>query len=58
VIAAWLVGKANLRAQMLDQMKDWLLHGAIQVDDGLALDLAGRGITSTGALCRAPDYAA
>ena len=35
--------KANMRAYMWDQMKDWLLHGAIPDDEKLALDLAGPG---------------
>jgi hypothetical protein len=35
--------KANMRAYMWDQMKDWLLHGAIHEDEKLALDLAGPG---------------
>jgi hypothetical protein len=25
--------KANMRAYMWDQMKDWLLHGAIEADE-------------------------
>jgi hypothetical protein len=35
--------KANMRACMWDQMKDWLLHGAIQADEKMATDLAGPG---------------
>jgi hypothetical protein len=32
-------------------MKDWLLHGGIHEDEQIASDLAGPGITSTGATC-------
>jgi len=28
---------------MWDRMKDWLLHGAIETDEKMALDLAGPG---------------
>jgi hypothetical protein len=35
--------KANMRAYMWDQMKDWLLHGAIPDDEKLATDLSGPG---------------
>jgi hypothetical protein len=35
--------KANMRAFMWDQMKDWLLHGAIEADEMIAADLAGLG---------------
>ena len=35
--------KANMRAYMWDQMKDWLLHGAIETDEKMAVDLAGPG---------------
>ena len=35
--------KANMRAFMWDQMKDWLLHGAIEKDEKMAADLAGPG---------------
>jgi hypothetical protein len=35
--------KANMRAYMWDQMKDWLLHGAIESDEKMAADLAGPG---------------
>jgi hypothetical protein len=35
--------KANMRAFMWDQMKDWLLHGAIETDEKMAADLAGPG---------------
>lgn len=34
---------ANLRAYMWSQCKDWLLHGAIETDEKLAMDLAGPG---------------
>ena len=34
---------ANMRAYMWDRMKDWLLHGAIETDEKMALDLAGPG---------------
>src|SRR4249920_400652 len=36
-------GKANMRAYMLDRMKDWLLSGAIERDEKMATDLAGQG---------------
>ncbi len=32
-----------MRAHMWDQMKDWLLHGAIEGDEKMAADLAGHG---------------
>jgi hypothetical protein len=35
--------KANMRAYMWDKMKDWLLHGAIETDEKMAMDLAGPG---------------
>jgi hypothetical protein len=35
--------KANMRAYMWDEMKDWLLHGAIETDEKMAADLAGPG---------------
>ena len=35
--------KANMRAYMWDQMKDWLLHGAIHADEKIASDLSGPG---------------
>jgi hypothetical protein len=35
--------KANMRAYMRDKMKDWLLHGAIETDEKMAMDLAGPG---------------
>jgi hypothetical protein len=35
--------KANMRAYMWDKMKDWLLHGAIETDEKIAMDLAGPG---------------
>ena len=35
--------KANMRAYMWDQMKDWLLNGAIETDEKMAMDLAGPG---------------
>src|SRR5450631_2114682 len=35
--------KANMRAYMWDQMKDWLLHGAIHTDEKIASDLSGPG---------------
>jgi hypothetical protein len=35
--------KANMRAYMLAQMKDWLLKGAIETDEKMAMDLAGPG---------------
>jgi hypothetical protein len=35
--------KANMRADMWDKMKDWLLHGAIEADEKMAADLAGPG---------------
>jgi len=35
--------KANMRAYIWSEMKDWLLHGAIEVDDKMASDLAGPG---------------
>jgi hypothetical protein len=35
--------KANMRAYMWDQMKDWLLDGAIEGDEKMAADLAGPG---------------
>jgi hypothetical protein len=33
--------KANMRANRWDKMKDWLLHGAIETDEKMAMDLAG-----------------
>jgi hypothetical protein len=38
--------KANMRAYMWDRMKDWLLKGAVEKDEKMAMDLPGRGITS------------
>jgi hypothetical protein len=35
--------KANMRAYMWDGMKDWLLVGAIETDEKMAMDLAGPG---------------
>jgi hypothetical protein len=35
--------KANLRAYIWDGMKDWLLTGAIETDEKVAMDLAGPG---------------
>jgi len=35
--------KANMRAYMWAQMKDWLLKGAIETDEKMAMDLAGPG---------------
>src|SRR6476646_3229129 len=35
--------KANMRAYMWSQMKDWLLTGAIETDEKMAMDLAGPG---------------
>jgi hypothetical protein len=35
--------KANMRAFMWSQMKDWLLEGAIETDEKMAADLAGPG---------------
>jgi hypothetical protein len=35
--------KANMRAYMWDKLKDWLLHGAIETDEKMAMDLAGPG---------------
>jgi hypothetical protein len=35
--------KANMRAYMWAQMKDWLLTGAIEKDEKMATDLAGPG---------------
>ena len=32
-----------MRAYMWDQMKDWLLKGAIETDEKMAADLAGPG---------------
>jgi hypothetical protein len=32
-----------MRAYMWDQMKDWLLQGAIETDEKMAADLAGPG---------------
>jgi hypothetical protein len=44
--------KANMRAYMWGEMKDWLLTGAIETDEKMAMDLAGPGaITSTAATC-------
>jgi hypothetical protein len=37
--------KANMRADMWDKMKDWLLHGAIEADEKMAADLSGPDIT-------------
>ena len=33
--------KANMRAYMWGEMKDWLLTGAIETDEKMAMDLAG-----------------
>ncbi len=35
--------KANMRAWMYSQCKDWLLHGSIETDEKMAADLAGPG---------------
>jgi hypothetical protein len=35
--------KANMRAYMWGEMKDWLLKGAIEKDEKMAMDLAGPG---------------
>jgi hypothetical protein len=35
--------KANMRAHMWDCMKDWLLTGAIESGEKMAMDLAGPG---------------
>jgi hypothetical protein len=35
--------KANMRAYMWAQMKDWLLKGAIETDEKMAMNLAGPG---------------
>jgi hypothetical protein len=35
--------KANMRAYIWAQMKDWLLKGAIETDEKMAMDLAGPG---------------
>jgi hypothetical protein len=35
--------KANMRAYMWAQMKDWLLKGGIESDEKMAMDLAGPG---------------
>ena len=35
--------KANMRAYMWGEMKDWLLTGAIETDEKMAMDLAGPG---------------
>jgi hypothetical protein len=32
-----------MRAYMWDRMKDWLLKGAIETDEKIAMDLAGPG---------------
>ena len=32
-----------MRAYMWDKLKDWLLHGAIETDEKIAMDLAGPG---------------
>ena len=32
-----------MRAYMWDKMEDWLLHGAIEADEKMAVDLAGPG---------------
>jgi hypothetical protein len=32
-----------MRAYMWDRMKDWLLKGAIETDEKMAMDLAGPG---------------
>jgi hypothetical protein len=34
---------SNMRAYMWSQCKDWLLHGAIELDEKMAMDLAGPG---------------
>ena len=39
------------KANMWDCMKDWLLHGAVETDDKMAADLAGR----RGASSKCPD---
>jgi hypothetical protein len=36
-----------MRAYMWDQMKDWLLHGAMEKDEKLAMDVAGARTTAT-----------
>ena len=43
--------KANMRAYMWDQMKDWLLKGAIESDEKMAADLAGPGYGINGEIC-------
>ena len=43
--------EANMRAYMRAQMKDWLLKGAIETDEKMAMDLGARDTTSTGATC-------
>ena len=43
--------KANMRAYIWGEMKDWLLTGAVETDEKMAMDLAGPAITSTGATC-------
>jgi hypothetical protein len=35
--------KANMRAYMWGEMKDWMLTGAIETDEKMAMDLAGPG---------------
>jgi hypothetical protein len=35
--------KANMRVYMWDRLKDWLLKGAIETDEKMAMDLAGPG---------------
>ena len=43
--------KANMRAYMWGEMKDWLITGAIETDEKMAMDLADQAIISTGATC-------
>jgi hypothetical protein len=37
--------KANMRAYKWHQMKDWLLHGAIEADEKMAARPGGTGIS-------------
>lgn len=39
--------KKNMRAYIWDQCKDWLLKGAIETDEKIAMDLAGPGYAIT-----------
>ena len=39
--------QANMRAYVWDRMKDWLLKGAIEKDEKVAMDRRARAITST-----------